>query len=147
MPARIRRFIHVSSNTTSRASINTSYDLTKGHSHDLLSGAPPFLANAVWRGYLDSVVVQVSSLAGGTPPSTIDMLITADAAGDVILVPSTTATIEAALTTANAGGVAYKVDTSLTIPSGSAGDSTIYIFVKTNSGTLTLDATTVTWAE
>ncbi len=147
MPARIRHFIHVSSNSTARASVGTSYDTAKSHSHELLADAPAFLASSVWRGYLESIIVQTSVWAGGTPPTTIDLMVSADSDGDVILVPTTTATLEPALTTASAGGAAYKVDTPLTIIGGAAGDSTIYIHVKTDSGTLTLDNTTVTWSE
>lgn len=147
MPARIRHFYHVSSNSTSVASVGTAYAAAKAHSHDLLANAPDFLTQQVWRGKLESVVVNVSSMAGGTPPATIDLMISCDADGDVILVPSTTATIEAAVTTANAGGVSYKVDTPLTIIAGAAGDSTVYVFTKADNGTFTLDNTTLVWSE
>ncbi len=139
--------MHVSSDNTSRASIGTSYDLAKTHSHDLLSNTPAFQRNATWRGYLESITVLTSSWAGGTPPTSITLAVTADAAGDIVLVPSTTATLEAALTTASSGGAAFKVATPLTIVAGSAGDGTLYIHVKTDSGTLTLDNTTVIWSE
>jgi hypothetical protein len=143
VPARIRHFFHTSENTTARALIGQAYDTAKSHSHDLLANAPEFLSQAVWRGRLDSVVIQTSSWAGGTPPTTLDMMISSDSDGDVILVPTTTATLEPGVTTANIGGVAYKVDCPLTIVAGAKGDSTIYVHFKCDSGTLTVDVSTV----
>ncbi len=74
-------------------------------------------------------------------------MVTADADGDVILLNSTTATLEPALTTANAGGVSYRVDAPLSIVGGNVGDGTIYLHIKTDSGTLTLDGSAVYWSE
>jgi len=51
------------------------------------------------------------------------------------------------LESANAGGVAFKVDTPLTIPGGTAGDGTIYLHFKCDSGTLTVDVSNVIWSE
>lgn len=145
MATRITHFYHYEDDGTARAAVGTTYDVAKGHSYDLLANRPQFQQNVNWRGRLEGLAIKVSSIALGATQLT--MRLCADAAGDVILVPDTTATISTGITTATAGNVAYKIDVPVQLPVGGPGAGTIYLFIKTDAGTVTLDASQLSWSE
>lgn len=145
MSVRITHFYHYESDTTSRASIGTTYDKTKGHSYNLLANRPQFQQNVNWRGRLEGLNIQVNTIAGGA--ASLTMRICSDADGDVVLVPDTTATISTGITTATSGSVAFKVDVPLQLPVGGPGAGTLYLFVKVDVGTVTMGSSQLSWSE
>ena len=69
-----------------------------------------------------------------------------DAGGDYPIIPDTEATIATGITTPARGAVAYSVGTVFqqTFP---ASLGNVYLFVKGDGGTFTLDSSTITWTE
>lgn len=85
-------------------------------------------------------IIQLSTIAGGAASTVVR--ITSDLAGDECLVPDTTATISAGVTTATKGTTVYKTD--IVVPSST---NIVYVWVKVDAGTAVLDKVTVTGVE
>ena len=144
MAAPIRAFFHTSQVTTSRTPINTAFDLTKVHNHDLLEGAVPFMADRAFNCRIEGIVVQVSGIGGSATKLTMRLCL--DAAGDNVVIPDTEATLAVGMTTATDGAVAYSV--GIPIAQTMAGEKgNFYLFVKTDAGAVTMDSSTITWSE
>tara|TARA_R110000868_G_scaffold85760_3_gene241044 strand:+ start:4449 stop:4835 length:387 start_codon:yes stop_codon:yes gene_type:complete len=127
------------------AAVGTTYDLAKAHVHDLGVGRPAFQATKSWSGYLQGIMLHVTSIAGGAASLTVR--VTLDAAGDYSAVPDVTVTLATGITTATTGCAAIKVQVPLFQILGSAGNSTLYVHVKTDAGTVTLATSCLTWSE
>jgi len=82
----------------------------------------------------------VDTIAAGATSLTIRA--TSDAAGQLIIVPDTTATISTGITTATAGGVVLKIDVDYR-----AAESDFYVHFKTNAGTCNVKVLEVAWEE
>ena len=143
MAALIRAFFHSSQNTADRAGVGTSFVAGEVHTHDLLDGAVPFMAGRAFLGRIESIVVQVKAISGGAK---VTMRRCLDAGGDYPIIPDTEATIATGITTPARGAVAYSVGTVFqqTFP---ASLGNVYLFVKGDGGTFTLDSSTITWTE
>ena len=107
--------------TSKRASVSVSFSLRSY-----------FLSN------LKSIQLDISNRSGSSTPTTVSVQISSDANGDEIILPDTSATISAGVTTALSGGAVIAVDTVLYSSS-----ETLYIFVKGNSGTMDIDSVTL----
>lgn len=143
MAAPIRAFFHSSQNSTARALVGTSFVAGEVHNHDLLSGAVAFMAGRAFLGRIEGIFLQLSSVS---VVATITMRLCLDAAGDNVVIPDTDATIVAGITTAADGAVAYSVGIPISqTMSGEFGN--LYLFVKGDAGTFTLDSSTITWSE
>ena len=92
------------------------------------------------RARISAIYIQVDTIAAGATQLT--MRITQDAAGDVIIVPDTAATLSTGITTATKGGVVYKVDVDYKHT-----DSIAWIHMKTNLGTCNVKSIYFIWEE
>lgn len=92
------------------------------------------------RARLSAVYIQVDTIAAGCTQLVVRA--TSDAAGQLIIVPDTTATISTGITTATAGGVVLKVDVDY-----KASNSNFYVHFKTNAGTCNVKVIEVVWEE
>ena len=72
----------------------------------------------------------------------LSIQISTDLLGDNIIIPSSEATLSTGVTTATVGAAVY----DLAIDYGSASDQ-IYIWYKTDAGTVTVDSVDVSWRE
>ena len=87
-----------------------------------------------------SCFIQLSTIAGGAANTTVR--ITSDAAGNVCLVPDTTAAISLGVGDATQGSAVYKTD--IILPSVT---DTVYVWVKVDAGSAVLSGVTVTGVE
>jgi len=92
------------------------------------------------RARLSAIYIQVDTIAGGAASLTIRA--TSDAAGQLIIVPDTTATLSTGITTATAGGVVLKIDVDY-----KASDSNFFVHFRTNLGTCNVKVVEVAWEE
>jgi hypothetical protein len=126
-----RTAFFAAADTDDDASVGTSYDATKYSVHVLaLDGKP--------RAYFIGVDVDVTSISSATK---ITMRISADAAGDNVIVPDTEATISTGITTATVGRASIEIDREFDVP-GLTSD-TVYVHCKTDAGTVTVTKVTV----
>lgn len=132
------RDLYTSLVTTDYASVGTSFDKTKAHAHALTEG--PILSNGKFFGYVEGLYVRVTSISGATK---LTVAIACDADGDYKFFPDTEATIATGITTNTTGTVAYEFKMPLKQFFDSA---TLYVFVKTDSGTVTLDASCLAYS-
>lgn len=134
--ARIKRYIHRVTTTSAITGVGTSFATAKKAELDLGMFPPgsPFL------GRLHSVIYHVSSISSA---ATITFRLCTDAAGDNMLVTDTDGTIFAGVTTATAGSVSFRLDYDVGLDSG----STVYLFHKVNTGSLTIDSIELCWEE
>jgi hypothetical protein len=145
MAAPIRAFFHSSQVSTPRLAVGDAFAPANVHNHNLLADVVAFMAGRAFNYAMEAIVVQVSALAAG-PPTTITMRLCLDAAGDNTVIPDTTATIAVGLTTTTVGAVAYSV--KVPIAQTMAGElGNFYLFVHGDTGTFTLDSSTITWSE
>lgn len=142
MPARVRSFFHDSIAAPNPApALGTSFNTSDVHTHDLLAGAVPFLANGPFQGRVSGVHVHLTSVVTAT---NIDLKICIDADGDFALVPTTRVPLDAGITTANSACAALKVD----IPIFQIfGGGTLYLFAKLDAGTADFAQSCITWTE
>lgn len=125
-------FTRYSSIVTGTEAIDSTYDLTTAHSHLVQYDATSDRSNA----FLDSIAIKLESISGAT---SITMRLTWDAAGDQIVCPDTEAEISFGLTTATTGYAVYAFE--LPIYGVTSTDETLYVFVKTNTGTANMTQT------
>jgi len=123
--------------TTAIASVGTSYATAKKHT--LTLGSYP--AGSPFRGRLEAVTIQVSSIAGGATET--DFQMTTDSAGDETIAGGIGGDLTTGITTATDGSVTYVLDFVQSTPV----NDTVYVFYKTDAGTVTIDSITITWSE
>lgn len=92
------------------------------------------------RARISAIYIQVDTIAVGC--TQITMRCTQDAAGDVIIVPDTTATLSTGITTSTKGGVVYKVDVDYKHT-----DSINWIHMKTNAASCNVKSISFVWEE
>ena len=134
--AKTGNFIHQARDLTDVAAVDTSYNVARFSSLRLRNRPTSFALGAI----LSAVYVKVKTIAGGAAKLSIQ--ISTDAAGDNIIVPSTEADLGVGVTTATVGAAVY----DLSISYASASDQ-IYVWYKTDAGTLTVDSVDVSWRE
>ncbi len=134
--AKTGNFIHQVTNADDVAAVGTSYNAAKKSLVRLKSTPSDFGVGAI----LSAVYVKVKTIAGGAAKLSIQ--VSTDAAGDNIVVPSTEATLGTGVTTASVGAAVY--DLSISFASNS---DTLYVFYKTDAGTVTVDSVDISWRE
>jgi len=97
------------------------------------------------RLYMSGVHIQLAGLGGGA--ATVTFNLSADAAGDVIIVPDTACTISPGLTTATEGLAAAYVGVNYVLGELAVTDNTVYIHAKINGGTANMSRSRITWEE
>jgi len=122
-------------NSTPVSGIGTSFNVSQVFELDM----GMFPDDAPYRGYVSLIVAQVSSIAGGA--TTLTMRICRDATGDECIITDTTSQLFAGLTTATKGSACYSLNAFASLE---AADK-VYVFLKTNSGTVTCDFVEITW--
>ena len=135
MALRTNKIIKKSVDGTQKTSVGTSYDTAKKATLALLmpSGFPLAF-------HLEGLFIRLSSL--NSSPTKLTIKITTDANGDEAIVTGTESTIETGVTTATDGAVVYKIDLDYIFDS-----SDIYVFYKTDAGTVSVDAVELTYHE
>lgn len=127
-----------------------SVALTTAYGTPLLVGIQatvPNFNNGAWVGLLETVTIQVTTIVTA---ASITFRLTADAAGDVVLLPDTTATLSTGVTTATVGAVTYSaagVALSNIYSSSQVRNGIVYLWAKTDAGTATMTETTIIWRE
>ena len=139
--ARVGKFLHFSDVAVDKT-LGTGFSTLATHDHVLS-----------WAGATDStrffgVVNGVEILlTGDATPTKATIRITKDAGGDIVIVPDTEADLVDGVTTATTKSAVYKVDLPIRQDLGSAGNKTLYLFVKVDAGTPTLAGSQLVWQE
>jgi hypothetical protein len=133
--AKTGNFIHQVSNATDVASVGTNYDAAKHSVINLQTSNSTSSIAAV----LSGVYVKVKSISGAAQ---LSIQVSTDAAGDNIVIPSSQADLSTGVTTASVGAAVF----DLSIDYAAASDQ-IYVFYKTNAGTVTVDSVEISWRE
>ena len=89
---------------------------------------------------LGGLYVFVNTIAAGATQLTVRL--TRDLAGDIPVIPDTTATITTGVTTAATGSCVFKIDVDYLHT-----DDNLYCWIKTNAGTCTVYRLELTWEE
>ena len=114
------------------ASVGTTYNAAKYSTIALSVG--PFL------GTISGIVVHVKAIAGGA--STLTMRLASDVAGDSCIITDTPSSIATGVTTAALGTAIYAANVDFYTSAG-----TVYVFCRTDAGTVTVDSVTITWEQ
>ena len=134
---RVNHFYHKSEHTTPIASIGTAFDAAKKATVALDGG---LLYESQYRGNIVAILAQFSSISGA---ASVTLILSTDAGGDEMIMTDTSSDISAGATTATDGTAIWKLD----IPWIQSTTNIIYGLLKTNAGTVTLDALKITWHE
>jgi len=73
-------------------------------------------------------------------PTSLEIMISTDTGGDNIIIPSTASAITSGLTTGTSGSASWDIN----IPVILSGE-VIYVFIKTDTGTVTVDKVWISW--
>lgn len=133
--AKTGNFVHQVSDSTAVAAVGTSYAGAKKTAIKLRGGSNTAAVGAI----LSAVTVKVSSISSATK---LSIQISTDSNGDDIIVPSSEATLGIGVTTATKGAAVY----DLAILFRSTSDQ-LYVFYKTDAGTVTVDSVDISWRE
>jgi hypothetical protein len=126
--------IYQNTNTATVAGVSTIFDLTKKTTLDL-----DFSVSKSFKGTLKGLWIYISNAASS--PTTISIMITTDATGDEILIPETESSISFGLTTATKGSASFFIDQPMIL----RGQESIYVFCKTDAGTVQIDKVVLSW--
>ena len=139
--AKVGKFTHDSFNVTPVAGVGTTFNVANVHEHSLYENTS-FKVDTTFQGVIDSVIVRVTNIVGATQ---LIVRVCFDSNGDFTFLPDTTATIATGITTATSGCIAIKYDAP--VRNIVTGTDKVYLFVKTNTGTVTLAQSCITWEE
>jgi len=135
--AKVGTFINYVDNAAAVAAVGTAYASAKRITLKMLNSSD---ARSV-DGYFDRLYVYVSSISSA---AALSMKITNDADGDdVIIAEIPGKVIETGITTATEGSVIFDLDHQ----AWSDTDDTVYLWIKCNNGTVTVDTTRLIWSE
>jgi len=132
-------FYHSSTVTSNVAAVGTTFDTAKFHLHELNAGLN---VGTVFKGYVEGLFIRVTSIAGGATKITARLC--CDANGDFTFLPDTEATLATGLTTATTGVAVYEFKLPIR---QFFGTDDVYLFLKTDAGTVTLANSCITWSE
>ena len=135
-----KKVIH--SDFTTRAAVGTSYDLAKPHSFNISAALGTVGPASLPFKYAEmaSLWVTMTSISGATE---LSIIVCSDAAGDQAIMAPITATIMAGQTTATKGTCSiHLLDYAAAIPTDS--DGLVYIFFRTDAGSVQVDASILT---
>ena len=122
---------------TSRASVagvGSSFNLTKRLDIDMEMFPP----SQYFEGYLTLIVLQISNINGA---SKITMRLCRDVEGDQMIITDTESNIFTGITTASKGSAIFALNAFVKV--NHAGD--LYVFLKTDTGTLDIDFVEITY--
>ena len=141
--ARVGKFLH-SNSVTGTDSVLTSFSASVVHAHTLTSGG--FTPSSRYLGVVNGLEIRIT---GSASPATVTIRVCKDAAGDIAVVPDTTANLVAGITTATTKSATFKIDLPIEQDQGAAGNTTLYVFAKVDSatGTPKFGTSTITWQE
>jgi len=132
-------FYHSSTVTSNVAAVGTTFDTAKFHLHELNAG---LTVGTVFKGYVEGLFIRVTNIAGGATKITARLC--CDANGDFTFLPDTEATLATGLTTATTGVAVYEFKLPI---KQFFGTDDVYLFLKTDAGTVTLANSCITWSE
>lgn len=115
--------------------IDTNFDVSKSAQIDM-GMFPP---DQAYRGYVSLITVQFSSLASN--PTTATIRVCRDPAGDQMIITDTTSNIFTGLTTATSGTAGFLLNAHVAVRD----NDQLYVFVKLNTGSTTIDFVEITW--
>lgn len=139
--AKVGEFLHDSFVTTNVNGITTTYATIRVHQHDLYAD----LAGKEGKTFQDRIESIIVRLENVTAATTVTVRLCMDANGDFTIVPDTVANLSPGITTANSACAAIYYGSPIKNVVGN--NDTLYLFVKVDAGTATLDASCVTWSE
>jgi hypothetical protein len=123
--------------TGSVSGIGNTYDIAKKIEIDL--GYTPRTARFV--AHVSLVNIQCSSLAPADKPEEITIRISEDEEGDQMVLTDTVSTLDHGLTTETKATAIYRIDGIISLDRA----DTVYLHVKTDKGTLTVDQAVITY--
>lgn len=134
MAVRSVSLIKKSVDSTAKSAVGTSYATAKKATLNLAmpDGFPLTF-------HLEGLFVQLSSISSATK---LTVKLTQDSDGDQALVTSTESDIDVGVTTSSDGSAIYKIDLDYSFDS-----SPVYVFMKTDAGSVTVDSVTLTYHE
>ena len=139
--AKTGRYYHSHAVVVERASVGTTYDKAKLHSHNLHENGDGGRSGERYRGKIEGIIVRLSTISSA---GRITLRASYDQDGDHTFLPDTEAVISTGLTTATAGSVAYRFE----LPIITEVDfSQVFLFFKTDAGTVTVEESRVLWSE
>jgi uncharacterized protein YuzB (UPF0349 family) len=139
------KFIHCSKDATTGAiALAAAYNPALRHTIKLNSGVQ-IASQQNQRLYMSGVHIQLNNLGGGA--ATVTFNLSADPAGDVIIVPDTACTITTGITTATLGLGSALVDVDYVLGEMGCTDNTLYLHAKINAGTANMTLSAITWEE
>ena len=134
---RVNHYNRHVSDDTAIASVGTSFATSKKHTIKLGS----FPDDSAWSGKLSAVTIHVSSIASSA--SQVSFRMTTDSDGDITIASGASGALDVGITTATKGSVTYVLEFVQITPV----NDTVYLFYKTDTGTVTIDEVIVTWRE
>jgi len=133
-------------NSTQIASVGNAYSASKYHKLNLADfntlqaqGRP----TGDFSGEIDVLIIQCSAMSAGPAPQQIHYKMSSDSAGDIILFGANTGEISGGVTTSTKGGTSYRIEAPIILD----GTDEVYLWYRTDQGTLTIDKTIVMWHE
>ena len=146
MPTAVRVPRGVATNSTPITGVNNTYNSARFHKLNLadfpsLQAAGRPTGN--YLGEIDVLIIQCSAMSSGPAPQQIHYQLSTDPAGDNVVFGANTGEISGGVTTSTKGATSYRIEAPLFID----GDDRIYLWYRTDQGTLTVDKTTVLWHE
>ncbi len=114
-------------------SITNAFDVNKKANLSLDIGY-----QKTWWGTIKGLWVYFNTAASN--PTAISIMITQDALGDRVIVPETASTISFGLTSTSQGAAVWAVDLPLRMST-----ENLYVFIKTDTGTITVDEIVLSW--
>jgi len=136
MGTRVNHYFHSVSDDTSLASVGTSFDANKKHTIKLGS----FPDESRFIGKISAVTIHVSSISSA---SEVSFRMTSDSTGDKTLLSGLDGDLDVGITTATDGSVTYVFSFIQSVPT----NDTVYLFYKTDTGSVTIDEVIITWEE
>lgn len=138
--AKTGKFIHNSSHAGLTLGATNVYAAAARHNLDLNSDQLNVVGSTRGVARLSGLYVFVNTMAAGATSLTVRL--TRDLAGDIPVIPDTTANITTGVTTPTSGSCVFKIDVDY-----SHTDDNLYCWIKTNAGTCTVYRLELTWEE
>ena len=138
------KYYHSSTVTSNVASIGTSFDKTKVHTHSLLDNASSLTGGQGFKGFVEGFYIRVTNIAGGSSTPTVTLRVACDAGGDYSFFPDTDGELALGLTDTASGVAVYQFQ----LPLKQFFDTDeLYVFIKIDQGTCTLANSCIVWSE
>lgn len=138
--AAVGKYIHISDHAINVATTNAYVPGGQRHQINFWEAGDSIKTTASpVRARLSALTLNVDNIAGATG---LTVRLTRDAAGDVIVIPDTTATFSTGITTASRAGIVIKLDVDYKHT-----DSILWCHFKTTGGTCNVRTIEFTWEE